>query len=144
MPDHAIIGSDLIVVDHTMKTLFSLIESPVHPNFSALYQQLGIHEERFTSARKLHKALQQQKPDFLVGEFIYGYGNNYAGANVCNLDVTLRALQRFAPQTRIIMFVHPSEMPYVEKLTALFSTTMILTYPVSEQTMCNFLQTCSA
>lgn len=23
-------------------------------------------------------------PDFFVGEFIYGWGNNYAGANVSN------------------------------------------------------------
>lgn len=135
MPDHVIIGSDLIVVDHSMKTLFSLIESPAHPNFSALYRQLGIREERFSAARKLHKALQQQQPDFLVGEFIYGYGNNYAGANVCNLDVTLRALQRFAPDTRIIVFSSKEEMQYVGKLAELFPLHAVLQLPASEQAM---------
>jgi len=116
-----------------MRTLFSLIESPMHPNFSALYQQLGIAEQRFTAARKLHKALQQQPPDFLVGEFIYGFGNNYAGANVCNLDVTLRALQRFAPHTKVIVFVPPPEAQYVDKLLELFPIHAVLKYPVTAQ-----------
>ncbi|MBU0655732.1 MAG: hypothetical protein KJ914_11470 [Gammaproteobacteria bacterium] len=118
-----------------MKTLFSLIESPAHPNFSALYQQLGIREERFSAARKLHKALQQQQPDFLVGEFIYGYGNNYAGANVCNLDVTLRALQRFAPNTKIIVFCSKDEMQHIDKLAALFSLHAVITLPANVQAM---------
>jgi hypothetical protein len=55
-----------------MPLLFSLVESPLHPRLGHLYQQLGMTEESFGSARKLHKALQQQKPDFFVGEFIYG------------------------------------------------------------------------
>lgn len=140
MPYRAIIGSDLIVSGSVMKTLFSLIESPMHPNFSALYQQLGIAEERFFAARKLHKALKTQQPDFLVGEFIYGYGNNYAGANVCNLDVTLHTLQRFSPPTKVIMFAHRSEMPYVDKLVALFPLHAVLTYPVTAQAMQDALQ----
>ncbi|UOG93707.1 MAG: hypothetical protein L3K52_08260 [Candidatus Thiothrix sulfatifontis] len=123
-----------------MRTLFSLIESPMHPNFSVLYQQLGIAEQRFTAARKLHKALQQQPPDFLVGEFIYGFGNNYAGANVCNLDVTLRALQRFSPHTNVIVLVPPNEAPYVEKLLELFPIHAVLTYPVNPQAMQDALQ----
>lgn len=118
-----------------MRTLFSLIESPLHPNFSTLYQQLGITEQRFTAARKLHKTLQMQKPDFLVGEFIYGYGNNYAGVNVCNLDVTLYALQRFSPATRVIVLTHPSDMQYVDKLTNLFHIHAILPYPAQERVM---------
>lgn len=123
-----------------MPTLFSLIESPMHPNFSALYQQLGITEERFTAARKLHKALQTQQPDFLVGEFIYGFGNNYAGANVCNLDVTLRALQRFSPRTKVLVFVHPSEVQYVDKLLELFPIHQVLRYPVTESALQSALQ----
>lgn len=86
----------------SMQTLFSLVESPFHPDFSALYQVLGIVAERFDSARNLHRALQKQPPDFFVGEFIYGWGNNSAGANVSNLDVTIRTLQRFAPQAKMI------------------------------------------
>lgn len=123
-----------------MRTLFSLIESPLHPNFSALYQQLEITEQRFTAARKLHKALQTQQPDFLVGEFIYGYGNNYAGANVCNLDVTLRALQRFSPLTKVIVFVPPNEAQYVDTLLELFPIHQVLRYPVTASVLQTALQ----
>ena len=124
----------------SMQTLFSLIESPFHPNFSALYQKLGVAEERFDSARNLHRALQKQPPDFFVGEFIYGWGNNYAGANVSNLDVTIRTLQRFAPQAKMIVFMHPREEPHISKLLELFPIHDVLTYPVSERAMQAALQ----
>jgi hypothetical protein len=123
-----------------MKTLFSLIESPFHPNFSDLYQELGIDEARFDSARNLHRAMQKQAPDFFVGEFIYGWGNNYAGANVSNLDVTIRTLQRFAPQAKVIVLMHPREEPHIGKLLDLFPIHAVLTYPVSEQAMQAALQ----
>jgi hypothetical protein len=123
-----------------MKILFSLIESPFHPNFSALYQKLGIEAERFNSARNLHRALQKQPPDFFVGEFIYGWGNNYAGANVSNLDVTIRTLQRFAPQAKIVVLMHPREQDHIGKLLELFPVHTVLTYPVSEQAMQTALQ----
>lgn len=118
-----------------MMTLYSLIESPFHPDLGGLYQKLGIVSERFTSARNLHRALQKQPPDFFVGEFIYGWGNNYAGANVSNLDVTIRSLQRFAPQAKVIVFVHPREEDHIGKLLELFPIHAVLTYPVTEQAM---------
>jgi len=124
----------------SMKTLFSLIESPFATDFSALYQKLGIVAERVDTARNLHRALQKQPPDFFVGEFIYGWGNNYAGANVSNLDVTIRALQRFAPQAKMIVFLHPREEPHIGKLLELFPIHAVLTYPVSEQAMQAALQ----
>ena len=123
-----------------MKTLFSLVESPFHPDFRSLYQKLDIVAERFDTARNLHRALQKQPPNFFVGEFMYGYGNNYAGANVSNLDVTLRSLQCFAPQAKMIVFVHPREAPHIGKLLALFQIHAVLQYPVSEQDMQAALQ----
>jgi len=116
-----------------MPTLFSLIESPFHPDFTALYQKLGIAAERFDSARNLHRALQKAPPDFFVGEFIYGWGNNYAGANVSNLDVTIRSLQRFAPQAKVIVFMHPREEDHIGKLLELFPLHAVLSYPVDER-----------
>ncbi|WP_018077431.1 hypothetical protein [Thiobacillus denitrificans] len=123
-----------------MKTLYSLIESPFHPDFSVLYRELGIAAERFASARTLHRALQKQPPDFFVGEFVYGWSNNYAGANVSNLDVTIRALQRFAPQAKVIVFMHPREADHIGKLLELFRVHAVLSYPVSEQALRAALQ----
>lgn len=123
-----------------MKTIYSLIESPFHPDLGALYQRLGISAERFTTARNLHRAVQKQPPDFFVGEFIYGWGNNYAGANISNLDVTLRTLQCQAPRAKTIVFMHPREEEHLGKLLALFPIHAVLGYPINEAALIEALQ----
>ena len=69
------------------KTLYSLIESPAHPRFAELYKRLGFKEISLTSSRKAMSELKKSPPDYVVAEFFYGYGNNYAGINISNLDV---------------------------------------------------------
>jgi hypothetical protein len=123
-----------------MRTLYSLIESPFPPHFPELYAELGIVAERFDSARNLHRALQKQAPDFFVGEFVYGWGNNYAGANVSNLDVTLRTLQCAAPRAKMIVIMQPREAPHIDKLLELFPILAVLKFPVSEDEMRAVLQ----
>ena len=124
-----------------MKTLFTLVESPFSPHFPALYQELGIAAERFDSARNLHRALQKQAPDFFVGEFVYGWGNDYAGNTLSNLDVTLRTLQSKAPRAKVIVVMQPSEAPHIGKLLELFPVHAVLKYPVTEDEMRAALQT---
>ena len=123
-----------------MKTLFSLIESPFPADFPGLYQELGIVAERFNSARNLHRALQKKTPDFFVGEFVYGWGNDYAGATVSNLDVTLRTLQAVAPQAKIIVVMQPGEAPHIGKLQALFKLDAVLKFPITTDEMRAVLQ----
>jgi hypothetical protein len=113
------------------QTLFSIIESPMHPDFSALYRRLGIDEVRLSSMRKAISTLKTRVPDIVVAEFFYGYGNNYAGVNVCNLDVFLYSLQKYSGQSRIIVLVDPRELEYVDKLAALFPLHAVLRHPVS-------------
>ena len=113
--------------------LFSIIESPAHRDFSALYRRLGIVEHRHSSMRRAISALKETVPDFVVAEFIYGYGNNYAGVNVSNLDVFLHSLQKYSRETRIIVLVERGELQYVDKLAALFPLHAVLPMPVSEQ-----------
>jgi len=113
-----------------MSRIFSITESPAHPDFSALYRRLGLTCERFDSMRKAMAAIKKTRPDFVVAEFFYGYGNNYAGVNVSNLDVFLHSLRRYAPEARVIVLVDKSEAKYVEKLTALFPIYRVLVQPV--------------
>ncbi len=115
----------------TRRTLFSIIESPTHPDFSALYAQLGIEEQRFTTQRKAISALKDQRPDFVVAEFFYGYGNNYAGVNISNLDVFLFSLQKYAPQAKVIVLVDKSERPHVAALNDILPLHAVFTLPVS-------------
>ena len=119
--------------------LFSIIESPAHRDFSALYRRLGIVEHKLGSMRKAISTLKHSVPDFVVAEFMYGYGNNYAGVNVSNLDVFLYSLQKYSRETRIIVMVERGELPYVDKLAALFPLHAVLPLPVSEQDLAQAL-----
>ncbi|MCK5479636.1 MAG: hypothetical protein KAJ06_00765 [Gammaproteobacteria bacterium] len=115
------------------RTLFSIVESPAHPDFSRLYRQLDIREVKLASMRKAISALKNDTPDYVVAEFFYGYGNNYAGVNVSNLDVFLYSLQKYAPEARVIVLVDRRERQFVEKLSALFALHAVLQQPVREQ-----------
>ena len=83
--------------------------------------------------RKAISALKNDTPDYVVAEFFYGFGNNYAGVNVSNLDVFLYSLQKYAPDARVIVLVDRRERQFVEKLSALFSLHAVLTNPVRGQ-----------
>jgi hypothetical protein len=114
-----------------MTTLFSIAESPTHPDFSDLYQRLGITEVKLGSMRKAISELKKQTPDVVVAEFFYGYGNNYAGVNISNLDVLLFSLQKAAPEARVIVLVEKSERQYVDKLNDILPLHAVLQQPVS-------------
>ena len=116
-------------------TLFSIIESPAHPDFSRLYQRLGFEEIRLGSMRKAISQLRKTPPAFVVAEFFYGYGNNYAGVNVSNLDVFLYSLQKDAPDAHIIVLVDKAERHYVDRLTRILPVYAVLQYPVAEEDM---------
>jgi len=122
------------------KIIFSIIESPSHPTFSSLYQQLGFAEQRFTAMRKAISALKKQKPDVVVAEFFYGFGNNYAGVNVSNLDVFLHSLQKYAPEAKVIVLVSKAERSYVDKLAALFKLHAVLVEPIKPAEMQKVLE----
>ena len=116
-----------------MKTLFSIIESSGHPNASELYESLGIKETKITSMRKAIAALKKQQPDYIVAEFFYGYGNNYAGVNISNLDVLLYSLQKYSEHTRVIVLVDKSELKYVNKLNKIITLHDILKFPFNKE-----------
>lgn len=116
-----------------MKTLYTLAASPFVAHFPDLYRELDIVAARFDSARNLHRALKKQPPDFFVGEFVYAWGNDYAGNTISNLDVTLRTLQAFAPQAKIIVVIRPSEEAHIGKLLELFPVHAVLKYPIAEE-----------
>lgn len=112
--------------------LFSIIESPSHPRLDALYQRLGIQQVKLASQRKAIQALKQRAPDWIVAEFFYGFGNNYAGANVSNLDVFLASLRKAAPAARVIVLVGKEQAQHVALLAERFPLHAVLTLPVTE------------
>ncbi len=117
------------------KTLFSIIESSAHPNFSALYNSLNIEESKINSMRKAIATLKKQQPDFIVAEFFYGYGNNYAGVNISNLDVLLYSLQKYSANTKVIVLVEKSEFQYVDKLNNIIKLHDVFKLPINIEKM---------
>ncbi|WPL17541.1 hypothetical protein Thiowin_02566 [Thiorhodovibrio winogradskyi] len=118
-----------------MPTLFSIIESPGHPRLEDLYQRLGIEQVKLNSQRKALQALKKTAPDWVVAEFFYGFGNNYAGANVSNLDVLLATLRKQAPAARVIVLVTKDQAGYVPLLAERFPLHAVLSLPVAEADM---------
>ena len=118
-----------------MPSLLSIIESRMHPDFGPLYQKLGIKEDKVSSIRKAISLLKNQQPDFIVCEFFYGYGNNYAGVNISNLDVLLSTLQKYSADSKVIVIVEKSERQYVDKLNELLPLHAVLVYPAKESEM---------
>jgi hypothetical protein len=127
-----------------MTTLFSIIESPNHPRFDALYQRIGITQIKLASQRKALQALKSMSPDWIVAEFFYGFGNNYAGANVSNLDVFLAGLRKQAPSARTIVLVSKEQAQYVPRLAERFQIHAVLILPVTEIDLESVLRGASA
>ena len=67
----------------------------------------------------------------IVADFIYGYGSNYAGVNVSNLDVFLYSLQKYKQDSRVVLLVEKAEQQYVGKLKEIFPIHSVLVYPVT-------------
>ena len=113
----------------TRPLLYDIVESPTHPDLGALAERHGYERLALTSQRKAIGQLRRRPPDLVAADFFYGYGNNYAGANVSNLDVLLRSLQRFAPAARVIVFADRQEFAHTPKLGELFELHAVLAVP---------------
>lgn len=83
--------------------------------------------------REAIKALKTQSPDFVIAEFFFGYGSNYAGANLSNLDVFLSSLQKYAPEANVIVIADKPDSEHVARLGELFNIGSVLFRPVREQ-----------
>jgi len=91
--------------------------------------------------RKAIATLKKQQPDYIVAEFFYGYGNNYAGVNISNLDVLLYSLQKYSAHTKVIILVEKDEYQYVDKLNDIIKLHDVLKYPVNRDQLQKSLTT---
>jgi len=120
-----------------MSIIYSIIESPSHPNFSSIYQTLELEEHRFTDMRKAMRKLKSLQPEYVMCEFFYGYANNYAGVNISNLDVMLFSMLKYAPKVKVIVLVRKNERQYVDKLNDILPLHRVLTFPFGRQDILN-------
>jgi hypothetical protein len=121
------------------KQLLSVIETPIHPDFSQLYQAKGYAHSRVNSMRKAISHVKKNPVDLVVAEFLFGYGDDYAGITVSNVDVLLYSLQRYRPDTEIILLVDKSERQYLSKLPESFVIKATLVHPVAADELSSWL-----
>lgn len=119
----------------TSPVIYSIIEAPTHPDFSTLYASLGLKQLVLNSQRKAITQLKKTPPQWVVAEFFYGYGNNYAGINISNLDVFLHSLRKYAPEAKVVIISSKTDFPHTAKLAELFDIHKVLCHPVSESEM---------
>jgi len=112
------------------ESIFTIDENAAIGDLSTLFSSVNITETRLPSMRKAIALLKHQQPDYILAEFEYGYGNNYAGVNISNLDVMLYSLQKYSPQTKVVVLVEKSELQYVDKLNEIFQLHAVLSFPV--------------
>ncbi len=77
------------------------------------------------------KELKKKTPDIILAEFFYGYANNYAGANISNLDVLLRNMQQKYPNVKLVIISSKNEAQYVEKLLDIFPIAALVIHPLT-------------
>lgn len=115
----------------SLKTLISVVESSMHPNYSDFYLKNGLQETRVNSIRKAISLIKKQPVDYLIAEFFYQYSTNYSGVQKSNLDVLLISLNKYSPETKMIVLVTKEEHQYVSVLNDLnFPLQAILVHPV--------------
>ena len=112
------------------KQLLSVIETPLHPNFSDLYRAKGYVHSQVNSMRRAISHAKNNPVDLVVAEFLYGYGDDYAGITVSNVDVLLYSLQRYRPDSAIILLVDKTEQQFLVRLPSTIEVRATLIHPV--------------
>jgi len=125
-----------------MDQILSIVETPRHPKFSALYEEMGFQEDKVSSIRKANTYLKKNCPDIIVAEFFYGYGSNYSGVHISNLDMLFVTLQKYTCTAKVVALVDKSEQQFIPKLVDLFPLYQHMTYPVDMQQMGKLLGQC--
>ncbi len=124
--------------------IFSLVESPAHPNFSQLFMDKGYDEKVFYSVRKIISALKKQKPDVVIVKFHYLYVSDYASNHISNVDSLLASLQKYSDyQPKFIFFTTKQDNQFLHLLTDHYegfaSSVHVLIMPVQAKQMSDLL-----
>ena len=115
------------------RTLLTFPATLAFPRLSQLYSRLGIGETGVDSLRKALTAVRQTPPDFILAEFVYAWGNNYASCHIGNIDSLLASLPKYAPQARVIVVCQRSELEHARRLGEVYPLHGIVPLPAAER-----------
>jgi len=100
------------------KTVLTITESFVFPDFSSLYQSMDFKEERVSSVRQASSIIKKKSIDLIVAEFLYAYSTNYSGIYKSNLEVLLVSLIKYSPKTQVVVIANKDDFKYIHVLNA--------------------------
>ena len=121
--------------------IITIVESPLFPDFSDLYQHKGLRELRVNSVRKAVTLIKKQPADFIVVEFFYAYSTNYSGIYKSNIEVLLVSLIKYSPNTKVIVLANKKEIKYIDVLAAVdYPLHGVLQLPTSSAQMKTLLE----
>ncbi len=114
----------------------SIVESPLFPDFSSLYQYKGMTELRVNSIRKAVTLVKKQSIDLIVVEFFYAYSTNYSGIYKSNLEVLLVSLIKYSPTTKVVVLAKKKGIKFLDVLDAVdYPLHGVLQFPTSSAQM---------
>ncbi len=121
--------------------VISIVESPLFPDYSDLYQQKGLTELRVNSIRKAINLIKKQPVDFIVVEFFYAYSTNYSGIYKSNIEVLLVSLTKYSSNTKVIVLANKKEIKHVGVLDAVdYPLHSVLQLPAKLSSMKELIQ----
>ena len=124
-----------------MTKILSIKESLRFPKMTQLFAKLGVIDDEVNSIRKANTYIKSNCPDVILTEFFYGYGSNYSGVHISNLDMLFVTLQKYQCSAKVITFVDKSERQYIDKLINLFPLEHFFVYPVQLDQIEDYLKT---
>lgn len=118
--------------------LLAIVEMGDYPDFTSLYQAKGFSPEKVHSMRKAQAWLKKNSPAIVVTEFHF---DPDLRDRMSNLESLFATLQRYAPETKVIVFIEKKHRPRLQGVEARYPVYAALDYPVDEQLLSEVLET---
>ncbi|MCB1761397.1 MAG: hypothetical protein KDI68_16625 [Gammaproteobacteria bacterium] len=112
--------------------LLSIVELGGYPDFTPLYRRLGYRAEKLHSVRKAQAWLKRNSPAVVVAEFHF---DPELRDRMSNLESLLATLQRFSPQSRVLVFIERGHRQRLAQVEARFPLLGALDYPIEESAL---------
>ncbi|MES9902514.1 MAG: hypothetical protein ABW168_07510 [Sedimenticola sp.] len=107
--------------------LLSIIEMGGYPDFSDLYRRKGFAPSKVYSIRKAQGWLKKSRPAVVVAEFHF---DPDLRDRMSNLESLCAALQRYAPDARLIVFIDKAHRPRLLRMEERYPVFAALDYPI--------------
>lgn len=124
----------LLQANMSKRTIYTVFESAFKLDIKQLCQTHAIHQENFSSNRKLIAQVKRSEPDFILAEFIYSPS---LGTQISSLDGILGTVERFCQKTQLIIYTENRYREQLETVREKFTIHHVLEYPVRESELCS-------